>query len=276
LSARPRLPAAEARVTALHAALPKAPRVRPRPRPAKVDGADYRAKYIELSQDLDELLFSIAHDLRAPLRALDGFSEALVEEYGEVLAQPGGEYVAEIQSASRHMRALLEGVLLLSRLGRQAIELEDIDLSAIAQSVATDAARADSSRRVEFSIAAGARGKGDRGLVREVLKILFDNAWKFTRTRGAARIEFGVVGGRKPCFFVHDNGIGFDATRPDNGGLLLAPFQVLHPAEDGSGIGVGLAAAQRIVRRHGGRIWAEAEIDRGATFFFTLAGEGRR
>ena len=262
-------------MTARHAARAKAPRVvRVRPGPEKAVGADYKAKYVELSKDLDDLLYSIAHDLRAPLRALDGFTEALVEEYSDLLAEPGGDYIAEIQSASRHMRALLEGVLLLSRLGRQRLHPEDIDLSGIAESVAIDTARADSSRQVDFSIAAGARGKGDRALVREVVKILFDNAWKFTRTRSQARIEFGTVGGKTPCFFVRDNGIGFDAKRPDNTGLLLAPFQVLHPAEEGSGVGIGLAAAQRIIRRHGGRIWAEAEIDIGATFYFTLAGEG--
>ena len=240
-----------------------------------MDGTDYKAKYVELSKDLDELLYSIAHDLRAPLRALDGFTAALVEEYSDVLAEPGGEYVAEIQSASRHMRALLEGVLFLSRLGSQQMQVEEIDLSALIQAVAADAARVDSSRKVVFSSAAGVLGRGDRNLVREVLKILFDNSWKFTRIRSSARIEFGVVGGKKPCYFVRDNGIGFDSSRPDNAALLLAPFQVLHPAEEGSGVGVGLAAAQRIVRRHGGRIWAEAESDKGATFYFTLSGERR-
>jgi signal transduction histidine kinase len=265
---------AKASATALHAVVPRAVRRTVRKPPAKIDGAYYKARYVELSADLDDLLYSISHDLRAPLRALDGFSEALVEEYGDVLAEPGREYVAELQSASRQMRALLEGVLLLSRLGRQPMRVGDIDLSGLAGSAAADTCRADPRHPVAFRIAPGVHASGDPSLVREVLKILFDNACKFTSSRSAPVIEFGSDPGKKKSFFVRDNGIGFDSKRPDNQALLFAPFQVLHPSEDGSGVGVGLAAAHRIVRRHGGRIWAEAEIGKGATFHFTLAREG--
>jgi signal transduction histidine kinase len=263
-------PTAGARLTAPLAAKPRTRKGHQPARVVKASSASWEVKFNELSEDLDALLYSISHDLRAPLRAIDGFTDALVEEYGDVLDETGREYLTVLQGANRHMRALLEGVLLLSRLGRRSMHLKDIDLSLMAASVGAELAAADPRRQVVFCAGAGIHGQGDPDLVREVMRILADNAWKFTRIRKDARIDFGAEGN---VFFIRDNGIGFDSHRVENAELLLAPFQVLHPAEDGSGVGVGLAAAHRIVRRHGGRIWAEAEVDKGATFYFTLAGD---
>ncbi len=218
--------------------------------------------------ELDAFAYSVSHDLRAPLRGIDGFSQALLEDYADRLDDAGKDYLTRVRSASQRMATLIDDLLNLSRVTRSEMHIGPVDLSALATGIAEDMQKRDSGRRVEFAITPGLRVSADPGLMRVVLQNLLDNAWKFTRKRPDARIEVGSVpqDGR-PAYFVKDNGAGFDMTYV---GKLFGAFQRLHGAQEFDGTGIGLATVQRVIHRHGGRVWAEGAVGDGATFYFTL------
>jgi signal transduction histidine kinase len=220
---------------------------------------------------LDAFSTSVSHDLRAPLRVIDGFSRALDEGAGQLPPTARG-HLGHIRKAVERMTALIDALLELGRVSGGAVQpTTEIDLSELASGVIAELRRAHPDRRVECLVEGGLTAAGDRRLLQAVLENLLGNAWKFTRPRaGAARIEVGRLPGvAPPTFFVRDNGAGFDMAYASR---LFAPFQRLHRAEAFEGTGIGLATVQRIVERHGGEIWAEAAVDQGATFFFTLPG----
>jgi len=219
-------------------------------------------------QELESFSYSVSHDLRAPLRSIDGFSQALEEDCFERLDETGRRHLARIRSASRYMGQLIEALLRLSRVARMELHSSVVDLSKLARMVARDLAERDSGRRVEFAIAGGVSALGDANLLRVVLENLLGNAWKFTDKREDARIEFGVETGRgAPVYWVRDNGAGFDMQYV---GKLFSPFQRLHPASEFPGTGIGLATVRRVVHRHAGRVWAESAAGQGTTIRFTL------
>jgi light-regulated signal transduction histidine kinase (bacteriophytochrome) len=219
---------------------------------------------------LETFTYSVSHDLRAPLRALSGFSTALLEEYGDSLDADGRGYAERIDAAAGRMALLIDDLLHLSRLWRTEIQgVKVVDLSAEATVIAAELQRGAPGRRVRFAIEDGVRVPADPVLIRTVLQNLLENAWKFTGRREDALIEFGTVpgGGAGVCCFVRDNGAGFD---PEYVGKLFRPFQRLHAMREFAGTGVGLASVRQIVERHGGRAWAEGAVGHGATFSFTL------
>lgn len=222
-------------------------------------------------KELEAFSYSVSHDLRAPLRGIDGFSHLLAEDYAPQLDATARGYVERIRNATQHMGRLIDDMLNLSRLARAEMHHETVDLSRLAQETVAELERAEPDRAVVASIAPGMTAAGDVTLLRVVLNNLLGNAWKYTRRTAQPHIEFGEVardGAR--CFYVRDNGVGFDM---QYAGKLFGPFQRLHSAQDFEGSGIGLATVARIVARHGGRIWAESAIDTGATFYFTLPGE---
>jgi light-regulated signal transduction histidine kinase (bacteriophytochrome) len=215
----------------------------------------------------------VAHDLRAPLRGIEGFSSMLAEDCRERLSEDGQRYLAHIRDAVQQMRGLIEGLLELARVARGEIGDERVDLSALAGHVAKRLQGAEPSRQVEFAIQECMIAFGDAQLLRAVLENLLGNAWKFTSKREQARIEFGQRReGDETVYFIRDDGAGFDMAYAKK---LFGVFQRLHAADEFQGTGIGLATVQRIVRRHGGRVWAEGAVGEGATFYFTL-GESAR
>jgi light-regulated signal transduction histidine kinase (bacteriophytochrome) len=221
----------------------------------------------ESRHELESLTYTIAHDLCAPLRTIEGFARALGEDCGERLDDDGRRYLQHVLDATQRMSAMLEGLLTLARIHRAEFHPASVDLSKIACEVTERLRAADPSRAVDVAIAQGVAAEADPTLLATALEALLQNAWKFTRGREPARIELGVQPAVPPIYFVRDNGVGFDVRYA---GKLFAPFQRLHSEKEFEGIGVGLVAACRIIRRHGGRIWADATRDRGATFYFTL------
>jgi len=220
------------------------------------------------NKELEAFAYSVSHDLRAPLRSIDGFSQALMEDYLEKLDAEGRDYLRRVQAAAGRMGELIEGLLGLARLARHEIYRESVDMSALAASVAQTLRQSDTNRKVEFSIVEGAKAEGDRKLLEIALQNLLANAWKFTSKQPRARVEFGArKENGQTVFFVRDNGAGFDMAYAAN---LFGPFQRLHTQEEFEGHGIGLATVQRVIRRHGGCIWAEGEVGKGATFSFTL------
>jgi PAS domain S-box-containing protein len=226
------------------------------------------------SQSLDSFVYSLSHDLRAPLRALSGYSGALLEEYGEVLGEEGRSYAERIVAVSGQMARLIDYLLQLSRISRAELQMQPVDLGAEAARIADEFQRQDPQRRVSFVIDKPVQVLADRRLIRTVLQNLLDNAWKFTSGRDDASIEFGTAPSADAavCCYVRDNGAGFD---PAYAGKLFQPFQRLHAARDFPGTGTGLAIVRQIVERHGGRVWAEGAVGAGATFYFTLDGKER-
>jgi PAS domain S-box-containing protein len=222
------------------------------------------------NQNLEAFTYSVSHDLRAPLRALSGFSEALVEEYSAGLGDTGRDYAARIQAAGERMGTLIDDLLHLSRVLRASMNLEAVDLSAEVAAIAGELRSRDPGRHVRFAIQDGVWVSADPTLIRTVVQNLLDNAWKFTGQRDDATIEFAATTTKdgRVCCYVRDNGAGFD---PAYAGKLFQPFQRLHAATDFPGTGIGLASVQRIIGRHGGRTWAEGAVNEGATFYFTLA-----
>jgi signal transduction histidine kinase len=225
-----------------------------------------------VNKNLEAFTYSVAHDLRTPLRALSGFSAALVEDFGDRLDETGRGYAGSIMAASERMAALIDDLLVLSRVSRAGMNLEPVDLSAEAAVIAGELQARDPGRAVRFTIGDGIRVIADRSLIRTVLQNLLENAWKFTARRDGAVIEFaraapedGMV-----CCYVRDNGAGFD---PAYVAKLFEPFERLHDAAEFPGTGIGLASVARIIERHGGRTWADGAIGHGATFYFTLATE---
>ena len=227
------------------------------------------AQLEQANQELDAFSYSVSHDLRAPLRAVDGFSQALVEDCQDALGEEGRSHLSRIRLGVQRMAQLIDDLLNLSRLSRAELKAEPADLSSLFAQVAAPLAVADPARRVELSIQPGMRAQADPRLLRVVLENLLGNAWKFTSRRDQARIEAGETAGPngERAVYVRDNGAGFNMAYADK---LFQPFQRLHRADEFQGTGIGLATVQRIIHRHGGRVWAEAEPGRGATFFFTL------
>ncbi|MBZ5516257.1 MAG: PAS domain S-box protein [Acidobacteriia bacterium] len=222
------------------------------------------------NRELEAFAYSVSHDLRAPLRAIDGFGQVLLEDYREKLDAEGQGYLRRVRAASQRMAQLIDDMLSLSRITRQEMLREPVDLSALARSIASRLQAQQPERNLELMIADDAVVEGDRRLLEVMLENLLSNAWKFTRKQPHARIEFGkecTEGDGKAVYFVRDNGAGFDMAYADK---LFGAFQRLHAQGDFEGTGVGLATAQRIIHRHGGRIWARGEVDKGATFYFTL------
>ena len=230
--------------------------------------AQSNAELSAANKELEAFSYSVSHDLRAPLRGIDGFSQALLEDYSDRLDDTAKEHLQRVRTGAQRMSGLIDGLLDLSRITRAQIQRQTVDLSEIAGSVARDLSRMDPSREVEFAIAPGLLAQADARLMRTVLENLLGNAWKFTSRRSQARIEFGrtQIDG-VTAFFVSDNGAGFDSAYA---GRLFGAFQRLHAAAEFPGTGVGLASVQRIIHRHGGRVWARSTVNQGATFFFTL------
>jgi signal transduction histidine kinase len=228
-----------------------------------------RAKELEAAnKELESFGYSVSHDLAAPLRSIDYFSKALLERCANTLGKNEKSYVHEIRSSVLHMGQLIEDMLQLARVARSACEWQDADLTKIATDVADRLRLNEPGRQVEFRIQAGLSAKADARLLRQVFENLLGNAWKFTGSHACATIEVGaVVTGGKTTYFVRDDGAGFEMASQEK---LFVPFQRLHGQSEFPGTGIGLAIVQRIVQRHGGTVWAEGQVEHGASFFFTL------
>jgi signal transduction histidine kinase len=223
------------------------------------------------NKELEAFSYSVSHDLRAPLRSIDGFSRALLEEYpGKLLDEQGSHFLNRVRVNTQRMSELIDDLLNLSRINRAELVKRKVDVSAIAQKVAGDLRSRDESRHVDLRIGPGLEADADAHLLRIVFENLLGNAWKFTARTQEPWIEVGrLLNGADAPFFVRDNGAGFDM---QYAGKLFGVFQRLHSDKEFEGTGVGLATVQRIVARHGGRIWAEGAVGRGAVFYFTLGG----
>jgi PAS domain S-box-containing protein len=218
--------------------------------------------------ELEAFSYSVSHDLRAPLRGIDGWSQALLEDYGDRLDEQGKSYINRVRSEIQRMGQLIDDLLQLSHLTRFEMNKQLVDLSAIAQTIAARLQESEPQRQVDFKIHPGLSVQGDSHLLEVALSNLLGNAFKFTGKTPQARIEFGqteIQG--QPAFFVRDNGAGFDMAYTQR---LFGAFQRLHKTSDFSGTGIGLAIVQRVIHRHGGRVWAEAGVNQGATFYFSL------
>jgi signal transduction histidine kinase len=234
----------------------------------RVDLARSNVELTAANEELESFSYSVSHDLRAPLRTIDGFSHALLEDCADRLDDAGKTHLNRIRAATQRMGLLVDDLLNLSRFSRTKMHTQSLDISALACSVASDLLKAQPKRQIDLRIEDGLKTTADPGLLRVVLENLLSNAWKFTSKRDSAHIEFGMARGNgTPAYFVRDNGAGFDPAYADR---LFGAFQRLHAMTDFPGTGVGLATVQRIIHRHGGRIWAESAVDRGATFYFTL------
>jgi PAS domain S-box-containing protein len=222
------------------------------------------------NQELEAFAYSVSHDLRAPLRGIDGWSLALLEDYNDQLDETGKKYLERVRSEAQRLGQLIDDMLQLSRVTRTEMQSIPVDLSALAETIIARLKLTQPDRQVEVIIQPGLKCRGDATLLGIVLTNLFDNAWKFSAKCSEARIEFGQteVNGNQ-TFFVRDNGVGFDMVYAQK---LFGAFQRLHKVSEYAGTGIGLATVQRIVRRHGGQVWAEAQVDHGATFYFTLEG----
>lgn len=220
------------------------------------------------NKELEAFSYSVSHDLRAPLRSIDGFSQALLEDYGDRLDPTAQDYLRRVRGAAQRMGELIDDLIQLSRVGRAELNRSRLDVSEMARAVAADLRKREVERDVEFVIHDGLVANADVRLIRVVLENLLGNAWKFTGKTAAARVEFGaaLIDGSR-VFFVRDNGAGFNMAYVDK---LFAPFQRLHADADFPGTGIGLATVSRIVDRHGGRVWAEGTVGGGAAFYFTM------
>jgi len=251
------------------------------------------SQLVAANRELEAFCYSISHDLRTPLRTIDGFSQAALEDCGAHLDAVGRDYLNRVRGGCRHMDQLIDDLLNLSRVTRDQMRLEKVDLTALAHAVVDQLRESSPPRDIEFRIAPGLSAFGDARLLRAALSNLLENAWKFTGHRPDAVIEVGTEGGEgltsvsapvsdlrsptsalrppsPPVFFVRDNGVGFDMRYSDK---LFNAFQRLHTVQEFPGTGIGLATVARVIQRHGGRIWAEAAVGRGATFYFTLEPE---
>ncbi|AKJ03756.1 sensor histidine kinase [Archangium gephyra] len=229
-----------------------------------------RTAQLEYSnRELEAFAYSVAHDLRAPLRSISNFTQALTEDCAGMIDATGRDYLQRIRASSQRMAELIDGILSLSRVNRTELVETNIDLSALARSITEQIQRWKPERTVNFQIQDGLVARGDVQLLRLVLENLLGNAWKFTREKPVAEIQFGVLPGEggKRVYFVRDNGAGFDMEYQKK---LFGVFQRLHTQQEFEGHGVGLATVQRIIRRHQGRVWGEGRVGEGATFYFTL------
>jgi light-regulated signal transduction histidine kinase (bacteriophytochrome) len=220
------------------------------------------------NRELESFSYSVSHDLRAPLRAITGFSSMLLEDYADKLDDEGKHLLNTVKDNIQKMGALIDDLLTLSRIGRKEIELSKIDMDKLAQTTFDEIKATVSEREIQFDIKPLPPAHGDEGLLHQVFFNLLFNAIKFTRTRGNAIIEVGgYAEGIENVYYVKDNGIGFDMQYADK---LFGAFQRLHSDKQFEGTGIGLAIVQRVIQRHGGRVWAEGKVNEGATFYFTL------
>lgn len=220
-----------------------------------------------LNKELETFSYSVSHDLRAPLRGVDGFSQVLLDQYGDQLDERGKHYLKRIREGSQQMGRLIDDMLQLSRLTRSEMTMKTVNLSGIVQSIIQAFQEQQPERHVKFQVADNVMAQGDPYLLQAVMQNLLDNAMKYTSKHAQAHIEFGVTEKNgQPVYFVKDDGAGFDMSYA---GKLFGAFQRLHGVAEFPGTGVGLATVSRIIHRHGGEIWAEAEIEKGATFYFT-------
>ena len=220
------------------------------------------------NRELEAFSYSVSHDLRAPLRSIDGFSRILLEDYADEVNEEGKDYMKRVRAASQRMGQLIDDLLNMSRLTRSEMRRERIDLSALVEGLVEELKRAQPERGAELVIEKELVVEGDRRLLGVAVENLLRNAWKFTREQPRARIEFGVTEHQGTlAYFVRDNGAGFDMAYADK---LFGAFQRLHRVDEFEGNGIGLATVQRIIHRHGGRVWAEGRVGHGATFYFTL------
>jgi len=219
------------------------------------------------NQELEAFAYSVSHDLRAPLRSMRGFSELLLESHASQLDEEGQDLLRRACESSNRMSRLIDDLLKLSRVGRSDLHWRTVDLTALAEAVIAELRKAEPAHAVEVVIGRNLRAQGDERLLGVVLENLLGNAWKFTNRQAEARIEFGSSQEPERVFFVRDNGVGFD---PAHAGKLFGVFQRLHSTEEFPGTGIGLATVQRIIKRHGGRVWATGAVNQGATFYFSL------
>jgi light-regulated signal transduction histidine kinase (bacteriophytochrome) len=222
-----------------------------------------------LNHDLEMFNASVSHDLQAPLRRIDGFVDALWDDYADRLDAEGLQLIQAIRAATHRMHELIDAFLALSSVSRHELQWQPVDLSALAHEIATELHRRQPTRQVDWVMADGLSTHGDPRLLRIVLDNLLGNAWKFTSTKPQARIELGrqTAPDGASVWFVRDNGVGFDMALV---GKLFGAFQRLHRDQEFPGTGIGLATVHRIIHRHGGQVWAEGAVDQGATLYFTL------
>jgi len=232
-----------------------------------------RTRELELAnREMEAFTYSVSHDLRAPLRAIDGFSSALLEDYADTLDETGKTYLRYLREGSHEMSDLIDGLLNLSRSTRGELSIERVDLSAMAHTVVNELRKVEHERRVSVRIAPGMEAFADRRLLRVVVENLIGNAWKYTSRNSDGHIEFSHKTGQDETVYrVRDNGAGFDMAYASK---LFLPFQRLHKTTEFPGIGIGLATVERIIHRHDGRIWAEGAVGAGAAFYFTLGQKG--
>ena len=222
------------------------------------------------NKELETFSYSVSHDLRAPLRAIDGFSQAVLEDYADKLDESGKHYLERIRAGAQHMGMLIDDLLKLARVSRATLRNEEIDLSGLAREILANLRKDTPDRAVRTEIAEGLRCFGDQGLLRIALENLFNNAWKYTGKTADPYIAFDAERREgNTVFRVRDNGVGFNMEHADK---LFGAFQRLHRNDEFEGTGIGLATVARIIRRHGGKVWAEAESGKGAAFFFTIRG----
>lgn len=230
--------------------------------------ADRTADLERTNKELEAFSYSVSHDLRAPLRAIDGFSQAIMEDYAEHLDSTGKDYFNRVRAAAQRMGQLIDDVLKLSRINRAEFHVDRVDLSAMAEAILESFKRNEPDRQATFRVTSGMIDYADPRLIRIALENLLGNAWKYTSRTERTEIEFGMRNNKgETSYFVQDNGAGFDM---EHAGRLFGAFQRLHDERDYAGTGIGLATVQRVIHRHGGSIWAEAEPGKGATFYFTL------
>jgi light-regulated signal transduction histidine kinase (bacteriophytochrome) len=230
--------------------------------------AERTAELTSANQELESFAYAVSHDLRAPLRSVDGFAKVLDEECASQMNEDGRDALRRIRGAAQRMGDLIDDLLKLSHLTRSEMNLEVVDLGALARSIACELQASEPGRKVTFEIPPTLEVRGDRSLLAVLLENLLGNAWKFTGRHAVARIELGVArDGIEPVYFVRDDGAGFDM---DHAASLFAPFHRLHRVSEFPGTGIGLATVRRIVQRHGGRVWAQGSIEKGATLHFTL------
>lgn len=227
------------------------------------------AQLESVNKELEAFSYSVSHDLRAPLRSIDGFSQVLLEEFHDKLDETGKDYLHRVRSATQRMAQLIDDLLNLSHISRSDMSIQTVDLSKLVREIADDLLGNQPERQVEFIIQEGIKAQGDGQLVSIVLENLIGNAWKFTSKHSTAQIEFGMhIRQENPVYFVRDDGAGFEMNYVQK---LFGAFQRLHTTAEFPGTGIGLATVQRIIHRHGGKVWAEGEVEKGSTFYFTIS-----